>query len=364
MLDTWPDLPIVISGNGYPTFGAHNITAALERNDRVRAINLWGDPTAILLRSATAIKKPFPALQNMDLLSDNEWTLVLSDSFLGGSAPRLQSIRLDSIPFPGIQKLLSSTSDLVRLDLWNIPDSGYISPETMVTSLSSLTQLKTLYLGFYSPRSQLGLESRHSSPQTRVFLLNLTHSSFQGMIKYLEGLVAHFDAPLLHSFRIVLFNERSFDISEIPQFINRSENFRSLNTSRADLGFFKDSVGLAFSPQTETADGITLTLGISCRESYRPLSSLSHVFGSSLPPLATSERLDIRVGGHTSQLPQWRYDIRNIQWLDLLRQFTAVKNLYLSEEVALFVAPALEEVAEGSFNNVLPSLQNIFFEEL
>jgi len=50
--------------------------------------------------------------------------------------------------------------------------------------------------------------------------------------------------------------------------------------------------------------------------------------------------------------------IQKIQWLDILRPFTAVKNLYLSEEVAPLVSPALEEVA------VLPSLQNIFFEGL
>jgi len=43
MLDICPALPIVISGNGSPTPGVDNITAALERNDRACEINLWGD---------------------------------------------------------------------------------------------------------------------------------------------------------------------------------------------------------------------------------------------------------------------------------------------------------------------------------
>jgi len=43
MLDIWPALPIVISGNGSPTPGVDNITAALGRNDRACEINLWGD---------------------------------------------------------------------------------------------------------------------------------------------------------------------------------------------------------------------------------------------------------------------------------------------------------------------------------
>ena len=62
MLDIWPALPIVISINECPTSGVGNITAALEHNDRVCVIHLWGNPTSILLRFASAIQKPFPVL--------------------------------------------------------------------------------------------------------------------------------------------------------------------------------------------------------------------------------------------------------------------------------------------------------------
>lgn len=295
----------------------------------------------------------------MQLQSLSKLVPALSDSLLGGSAPRLRSIRLNYIPFPGLPKLLSSTSDLVHLDLRNVPESGYISPETMVTSLSSLTQLKILGLGFQPSRSRPGLKPRYPSPQAHVFLLNVTHFRFQGVSEYLERLVAYINAPSLHSVKITLFNELSSDISEFPQFIDRSEQFRSLN--RADLGFFMDSVKLKFSPQTRTADGLILALSISCEESDWHPSSLSHVFGSSLPPLATSERLEIHA---SSWLSQRQYDMRNIQWLDPLRPFTAVKDLHLSEKVAVHVAPALEDVAEGSVEKVLPFLRNIFLEGL
>ena len=364
MLDVWPALPIAISGNGYNGFstsGADNIAAALECNDRVCVFDLWGDLTSILSRSAVAIQKPFPVLLNLNLRSNKEWVPPLSDSFLGGSAPLLRSIRLDSVPFPGVRKLLSTTSDLVHLGLWDISSSGHISPETMVMSLSSLTQLKSLYLGF---QSRPGSESQHSSPQTCVLLPNLTHFCFQGANEYLEELVAHIDAPLLHYVRIILFNEHSFDISELPQFINRSEKFTSLNTTTADLTFSKNSIELTVSLQTETVGGIRLALCISCKESIGPPASLSHVFGSSLPPLSTSERLDIRVEGNWRRLSQWEYALENIEWTDLLRPFTAVKDLYLVEGVALRLAPALKDVAEGRVNDVLPALQNVFFEGL
>lgn len=50
------------------------------------------------------------------------------------------------------------------------------------------------------------------------------------------------------------------------------------------------------------------------------------------------------------------------QWLALLRPFIAVKNLYLSEQLALRVAPALQELARGRTAGVLPVLHNLFLE--
>src|SRR5205807_1821949 len=101
----------------------------------------------------------------------------------------------------------------------------------------------------------------------------------------------------------------------------------SLNTTRADLTFSTNSVELTLSSQTETetGDGLMLALGISFREPFWPLS-LSRVFGLSLPPLATSERLDIRMEAHWSGRFRWQHGPQNIQWINLLHPFTAVKN--------------------------------------
>jgi hypothetical protein len=75
------------------------------------------------------------------------------------------------------------------------------------------------------------------------------------------------------------------------------------------------------------------------------------------------EDLYIYVGRH-SQLDS-KDDIENGLWLQLLRPFTAVKNLYLSEEFALRIGPALQEPgAGGRTMEVLPALQNIFLEGL
>ena len=74
-------------------------------------------------------------------------------SFLGGSAPGLQTLWLDGIPFPELPMLLLTATHLNTLDLRNIPYSGYISPEAMVAALSVLTRLKSLQIGFEYPQS-------------------------------------------------------------------------------------------------------------------------------------------------------------------------------------------------------------------
>jgi hypothetical protein len=50
-------------------------------------------------------------------------------------------------------------------------------------------------------------------------------------------------------------------------------------------------------------------------------------------------------------------------WLDLLRPFAAVKNLYLSEELFSHIAPALQELVGGRTTEVLPALENMFLED-
>jgi len=70
---------------------------------------------------------------------------------------------------------------------------------------------------------------------------------------------------------------------------------------------------------------------------------------------------DLYIEHQYSQLV-WKNDaIENILWLELLRPFPAVKNLYLSKEFAPGIAAALQEIVG---TEVLPSLQNIFVERL
>ena len=56
--------------------------------------------------------------------TSDESAPVLPDSFLGGSAPRPRTVWFNSIPFPGLVKLLLNAMYLVQLHLNTIPNFG------------------------------------------------------------------------------------------------------------------------------------------------------------------------------------------------------------------------------------------------
>ena len=154
-LDLWPPLPLVIyDPRGIPkhTSGLDNILAALEHNYRACQIDLRYLTSSQLghVTNSAAIQESFPELTDLRLriLLDDKSRPILPDSFLGGTAPRLRSLNLYDVPFPGLPKLLLSTTQLVNLDLYCIPHSGYIPPEVMATTLSALTSLDSLRLHF------------------------------------------------------------------------------------------------------------------------------------------------------------------------------------------------------------------------
>jgi len=361
MMDIWPGLPIVISTvSSLHASGVTNIISALQQHNRVCTIDIWNVPDS-LLKEFAAMQEPFPALTELWLRSYYENAPVLPDSFLGGSAPRLQNLFLYGIPFPALPKLLLSTHHLVTLDFWNIPRSGYISPEAMVTALSTLTSLESLVLRFRSPRSQADRESRRPPPLTRVALPALTSLQFTGDSEYLEDIVSRLEAPLLSYTDITFFNQLIFDTPLLRHFISRTEIFRE--AYRARIVCLAGAVQFSLYPRNGTdEEEAWLELSISCKPLDWQISSLAQVCSTSFPPSLTLEDLDIDIQKDRNSLLKWQDDMEDTQWLELLHPFTFVKDLTLSEYSVPFVAPALQELSGERVTDVLPALENLFLE--
>ena len=55
--------------------------------------------------------------------------------------------------------------------------------------------------------------------------------------------------------------------------------------------------------------------------------------------------------------------MESIPWLEILRAFPAVKNIYIIKEFAQSIAIALQELVGERVTDVLPALEGIVFEE-
>ena len=308
-----------------------------------------------------ALQVPFPALTRLVLQSNDEPEVINPDTFLGGSAPRLQYLEMEGVPFPGIPNLLFSATHLVHLDLHDIPDSGYISLEAMASSLTVLTSLKTLTLDFLYPRSHPDRrEGRRSPPTTRSILPNLTKLLFNGDSEYLDDLAARIDTPRLDNLSMTFFFELNFDTPHLVRLISRIPRFQEPNEAHVSLDFNDAEVGLLWTSD----DCERLFMRILYRDSDDSDPKLwcaAQACVMCLPPLSTVEKLKVtnRYIYSPSQM-KWKDDFEKDEWLALLRPFTTVKNLYLSDAFQPNVASALQELVVDRTTEVLPSLRNIF----
>ena len=361
MLDIWPALPLIINSyEYYSTRGVDNLVAALKRSDRVCQIYLMIFETFGLEILLAAMQEPFPELTKLTLCSMGkiDETVVVPDSFLGGFAPSLEYLKLDGVPFPGLPKLLLSATHIVRLHLFNIPHSGYFSPDAVAAALATLTSLEYLSLTFKSPESCPDLETRRLPPLTRSVLPVLTELYFKVVSEYLEDLLTDIDAPKLNKLSIEFFNDSVFDTPELIRFISRTPMSSALENVYIVLE--EGAAQVTFRSQKY---GYYVGVSIICEGLDWMLSSLEQICSSCLQFSSVLE--DLYIHENTGSEPDWKDNIENrVLWLELLHPFTHVKNLYLSEKIALLIGPALQELVEGRATEVLSTLESIFLEGL
>jgi hypothetical protein len=342
-LDVWPALLLVVNGMYDDDEGMDNIIAALGQSNRVCQVELYLGDEEVDKEVLAAMQVPFPELTQMYLtsLDDSESAPGISDSFLGGFAPRLRSITFEGIPFYGFPKFFLSATHLVHLNLDEIPQFGYISPEAMAAIISASSNLEKLYINFRSPESRPVSKSPSLPPIRRSILPALRVLVFRGVSEYLEELATHIDTPQLGVMYIELINQ--IGTPRLAQLINRT------SLKAGDLAHVK------FCGSHIEARVRALHLIIQCPEPDRQLSSVSQVY-EPFHSLSTVERLYIQ-----RQFSTIDYAIENTLWLKLLLPFTAVKELRLSKKFASSIVAALQEPVGG---RVLPSLQKIFVEGL
>jgi hypothetical protein len=359
-LDCWPALPISI---WYPRLVLNhpltpadevNVISALEHSDRICEINLTLT-RPLLERLTPLMQDPFPALGYLQLRSrrDIMGSLVLPSGFLGGFTPRLRHIDLDDTPFPTLPQLLLSATDLTYLRLYKIPSTGYFSPEALVTGLDANTKLEFLEIRFLHPTSTQGQIGPRPHSPTRAVLPALTEFQFKGDNAYLEDLIAGIDAPNVQQFGITLFDQQTFELLQLAEFIGRTEELRS-SPYRTSIWFWEHAFTITHYFGHPSSGG-TFRLEISCHELARQVILLSRICGQLSLLVSSVERLDIEAD-HVLPDP----DLDTQQWLELFTPFSSVRRLELIGTPVPSMASALEQSAAGNGGQeVLPLMQSL-----
>ncbi|KAH9028375.1 hypothetical protein EDB85DRAFT_2147961 [Lactarius pseudohatsudake] len=336
-LSVWPEFPLIVQ---YWIEGDEDdLIAALEHPDRVRRIVLYMSSEEVF-DTVRAMEVPFPVLTHLELTGHKpeedrlKDMLYFSSEFLGGSAPCLQHLSLESAALGDLPKLLLSTRDLVSLRLENFPPWSHVSPEEIVGGLAGLTRLRTLSIRFAFPYERWAGSPMH--PQPCAVLPALTEFEFRGGSGYLDELMAQIDTPRVEDVKIE-YTELDVQAPQFSEFIKRSE-FR-----RARVAFLTNDSEIKLDcPQGE------------CHKAHYSLIiselglrdfTVDDVLGQLVPMLSNVAHLSVL--GEDAM----------VEVLPLLRLFPAVEAMDVDRKAAGYIAEALEDIAEDMVTGVLPALE-------
>ena len=367
-LGIWPDFPIAIK---FPipscitsAIEEDDVMAALEHSDRVCHFEL--QLTGLQLeKMSTMLHKSFPVLTCLKIrirgVADHGSAPVLPSGFLGGSAPCLQELTLSIISFPALPTFLSSAKNLVSLNLYKVPPTGYISPDTLIACLAELPRLDTLSIVLTSVR----LGQRYLPPITRTVLPTLTHFHCPGASEYLEDLVAKIDCPNLARVNVSYFGPiDDLQVAQFSTFINRSVGPEVSPFSPTIVRFYKggsvqmDMYRRPNHPKGEDWDPATIS--IFYRDTYQQVSRIAQAlnrFSQGFSPILSTVTY-LSVVTEDRQLE----GTGEVEWLHTFHPFSAVQTLHVSPEIAGHVALTLEDIPAERVAEVLPSLRIIYLE--
>ena len=358
LLDIWPPFPISVACRSrVDERNVENFIAAVEHGrDRISQISIEEIEGPALEKLVAAMQQPLPALTCFCLTSYDKSGPVLSETFLSGSAPLLETFDLYGIPFPAFPQFISSSTHIRDLFISGISHSGYISPDAMVTCLAALPNLDRLDIGFRSPLFRPSQIT--PPPHTRIVLPALTRVSCWGVSEYFEDFLAQIDTPLLNGLDITFFMDLRFDIPQLRHFIGRAERLKRL--TQAVMEFSDQAICVGDSQGFARP----FSLQILCERADWQLSSMVQIFGQQLPLLSHVEQLDISQDCLSNIEWTDNPDMDSTLWLESFRLFVAVHSLRVSEKLVPPVAAALRELTGERTMEVFPALQSLSLEGL
>ena len=330
------------------------IILALRHRDRVRRIRLRKS-IPVLQKIINSLNGEFPVLEYLYVryrkflrpMVEHNTSLNLPETF---RAPHLRHLLLRNFDIPIESPVLTTMGNLVTLSLSTIPSSAYFHPNALLERLSHMPQLEILGITFHSYYPSRDVERQMLSMpiMTHVTFPNLRWLAFQGASAYLEALLPWVAIPLLEKLQVYFFNQLTYSIPQLQQFMSTAENFR-LKT--ATLNFRKDYLHVKAYPH-KGARIFTLSMLLGGRHLDWQVASAAQVFHALGTVSSAVEQLTLE-SDRPFILSEWNDEADRTQWRELLGSFGSVKALQVGYGLVAQLSRALQP-GKGELPTELP----------
>ena len=318
MLAHSPPLPLVVgyfrNDRELTTEDEEGIILALKQRDRVRRVRLYSAGT-ILQKLIMAMDEEYPILEYLYItlpLNDNSMILRFPETL---QAPHLRHLELQGFALPMGSRLLTTAVGLVTLELVVLDPSTYFHPNILLQWISLMPHLETLGIRFKHsiPNRDVERQLIHTPIIAPITLPNLHLFSFCGVSTYLEALVHRITTPRLEKLEINFFNQLTFSVPRLLQFIIAAENFRLGN---AVLVFSDKSVSVVVYPYGVSigpTNVFALDILVKCCDLDWQASSMAQISNSLTQIFPAVEHLYLQHHVH-SESSEEHDDVDRTEW--------------------------------------------------
>ena len=339
------------------------IILALKQHNRVRRVRIRIFASK-LQKLVVAIDGEYPVLEYLILhppKQDKSTALMLPKAL---QAPRLRHLMLKGFALPIGSQLLTNAASIVTLCLHvNHPDAHF-QPNTLLQWLSFMPQLQTLVIIFFFPvpnHDVLTPTISRLSGLTLWSLPNLRFLVLQGGSAYLEAVLRRINTPCLEKLDIWFFKQLTFSVPCLQRFIQTATN---LMFDTAKFEFCRDLVYAGVYVREEIAIAqikmIPLLMAVHSWHLDWQVSSVAQIFNSLGQVLSTVENLTLEHREHSLSSEEHN-EVDRSEWRKLLRSFSKVKTLRVSDGLVGGVSRSLQLEDGEDPLELLPELQSLIY---
>ena len=361
MLAHSPPFPLIIhyamKGRDITTDDEQGIIFALKQRGRVLRVRLSTLDTSLLVKIIAVMDEEYSILEYLIIeppSEDNSTIFAFPETL---QAPHLRLLALRGFTLPMGSRLLTTAVSLVTLYLVMVHPSTHFHPNTLVQWISLMPQLETLTIYF-----KLSIHSRnvvvqhtHTPIIAPVTLPNLHYFQFHGVSTYLEALVHRITTPRLEKLNVDFFNQLTFSVPCLVEFMNTTENLRF---DTAAFRFSNRRVRVEVSCRGET--GYAFCIRIFCWHLDWQVSSMAQISNSLSQMFSAVEHLSLQHEVHR-QSSEEHNEVDRTEWRRLLRPFRNVKTFRIENGLVKDLSHCLQ-LDDGELPlELLPELQELTY---